>query len=172
VKVPTRSFTTFEIENLAFENSFKADLNHLYYRHATQIESSTSVFRSTSNGDPKKTRKIDEIKQKLVAILREILHCTNPTFSRLTIVHAGEIGFSVPKDRLPWSTLEGDLEKQGYAIHNWPQGVVRERDKGVYILSAEEADKLYHVIFSDERRRIQFVRRGGGTFLRRVVVSF
>ena len=91
-------------------------------------------------------------------------------FNRLTIVHAGEIGFRVPKDRLPWSTLEGELEKQGYAIHNWPQGVVRERDKGVYSLSAEEADKLYHALFLDERR-FQFARRNGDTFLRRVSFS-
>jgi hypothetical protein len=171
VKVPTRSFIAFEIESLAFATLFKADPDHLYYRHATQIESSTSVFRSTSNGDPKKTRKIDEIKQKLIAMLREILHRTNHTFNRLTIVHAGEIGFRIPKDRLPWSTLEGELEKQGYAIRNWPQGVIRERDKGVYSLSAEEADRLYHALFSD-KRRLQFVRRNGGTFLRRVVVSF
>ena len=96
-------------------------------------------------------------------MLRETLHRTNHTFNRLTIVHAGEIGFRVPKDRLPWSTLEGELEKQGYAIHNWPQGVFRERDKGVYSLSAEEADTLYHALFSDERR-LQFVRCDGGMF--------
>ena len=80
-------------------------------------------------------------------------------------MHVGEIGFRVPKDRLPWSTLEGELEKKGYAIQNWPQRVFRERDKGVYSLSAEEADKLYHTLFSDERR-LQFVRRDSGTFLR------
>ena len=90
----------------------------------------------------------------------------NHETNRLTIVHAGELGFGVPKDRLPWSTLERELEKKGYAIHNWPQGVFRERDKGVYSLSAEEADKLYHALFSDERR-LQFVRRDGGMFLRR-----
>ena len=32
----------------------------------------------------------------------------------------------------------------------------------MYSLSAEEADKLYHALFSDERR-LQFVRRYGGT---------
>ena len=121
-----------------------------------------------SNGDPKKTRKIDRIKQELVAMLRETIHCTNHAFNWLTIVHAGGIGFRVPKDRLPWSTLEGELEKQGYAIHNWPQGVPRERDKGVYSLSAEEADKLYHAIVSDERH-LQFVHRYGGMFLKQVL---
>ena len=98
-------------------------------------------------------------------MLRETLHPTSHTFNQLTIVHAGEIGFRVPKDGLPWSTLEGELERQGYAIDNWPQGVFRERDKGVYSLSAEEADKLYHALFSDERR-LQFVRRDGGMFLK------
>ncbi|KAI9452036.1 hypothetical protein HD554DRAFT_2180077 [Boletus coccyginus] len=106
--------------------------------HATDTEPSTSVFRSTSDADSKKTRKIDEIKKKLVAMLREI-------------------GFGVPKDRLPWSTLEGELEKRGYTIFHWPQGVIREKYKGVYSLGAEEADKLYHALFVDERP-VQFVR--------------
>ena len=99
-------------------------------------------------------------------MLREALHRTNHTFDRLTIMYAGQIGFRVPNDRLPWSTVEGELEKQGYAIHNWPQGVFREGDKGVYSLSAEEVDRLYHALFSDERR-LQFVRRYDGMFLRR-----
>ncbi|KAI9573272.1 WD40-repeat-containing domain protein [Boletus coccyginus] len=107
--------------------------------HVTDTEPSTSVFRSTSNADPKKTHKIDEIKQKLIAMLREI-------------------GFRVPKDRLPWSTLEGELEKRGYTILHWPQGVFREKDKGVYSLGAEDADKLYRALFLDERR-VQFVYR-------------
>ncbi|KAI9573275.1 quinon protein alcohol dehydrogenase-like superfamily [Boletus coccyginus] len=107
--------------------------------HATDTEPSTSVFHSTSNANHKKMRKIDEIKQKLIAMLREI-------------------GFRVPKDRLPWSTLEGELEKRGYTILHWPQGVSREKDKGVYSLGAEEADKLYRALFLDERR-VQFVYR-------------
>ncbi|KAI9456489.1 hypothetical protein HD554DRAFT_2145206 [Boletus coccyginus] len=78
--------------------------------------------------------------------------------NRLTIVNAGEIGFRVPKDRLPWSTLEGELEKRGYTILHWPQGVLREKDKGVYSLGAEEADKLYRALFVDVGR-VQFVRR-------------
>ncbi|KAI9573319.1 WD40-repeat-containing domain protein [Boletus coccyginus] len=113
--------------------------NETDLRHATQKAGpSTSVFHSTSNADPKKTRKIDKIKQKLIAMLREI-------------------GFRVFKDRLPWSTLEGELEKQRYTILHWPQGVFREKDKGVYSLGAEEADKLYRALFVDERR-VQFVR--------------
>ncbi|KAI9456487.1 hypothetical protein HD554DRAFT_1847597 [Boletus coccyginus] len=107
--------------------------------HITDTEPSTSVFRSTSNVDSKKIRKIDEIKLKLIGML-------------------GEIGFSIPNDRLPWSTLEGELEKRGYTILHWPQGVFRERDKGIYSLGAEEADKLYRALFLDERC-VQFVRR-------------
>ena len=98
-------------------------------------------------------------------MLREALHRTNHTFDRLTIMYAGQIGFRVPNDRLPWSALGGELEKQGYAIHNWPQGVFRKGDKGVYSLSAEEVDRLYHALFSDEQR-LQFVCRHDGMFLR------
>ncbi|KAH0828931.1 hypothetical protein J3R83DRAFT_2355 [Lanmaoa asiatica] len=103
------------------------------------------MFRFTSNGDPKKTRKIDKIKEKLVAMLRDI-------------------GFSLCNGRLPWSTLEGDLGKKGYTILNWPQGVVRDRDKGVSGLSAEDADKLHDALFIDERRLL-FVRCDEGKFL-------
>jgi len=84
------------------------------------------------------------------------------TFNSLTIVNAGEIGFRLPKDRLPWSTLEGELEKRGYIILHWPQGVIHEKDKGVYSLGAEEADKLYRALFVDELR-VQFVCRDDGT---------
>ena len=38
------------------------------------IESSTSVFRLASNGDPKEIRKIDNIEQKLIEMLRESFH--------------------------------------------------------------------------------------------------
>lgn len=41
------------------------------FRHASGIESSTSVPRSASNGDHKKIHKIDKIKKKLVEMLRE-----------------------------------------------------------------------------------------------------
>ncbi|KAF8546094.1 hypothetical protein OG21DRAFT_1491587 [Imleria badia] len=104
---------------------------------ASRIGSST-VFRSASSGDPKKIRKIDKIKQKLVEMLREI-------------------GFRLSNGRLPWSTLEGDLRKKGYTIVNWPQGVNRERDKGVFGISAEDADKLYDALFVGDHW-IRFVR--------------
>ena len=49
---------------------FKTDLDHLHHRHTTQNAPSTSVFRSKSN-DPRKTRKLDKIKEKLIDMLRE-----------------------------------------------------------------------------------------------------
>ncbi|KAF8553712.1 hypothetical protein OG21DRAFT_1200456 [Imleria badia] len=73
-----------------------------------------------------------------------------------TTMHAGEIGFKLSKGRLPWSTLEGDLQKKGYMIVNWPQGVDREKDKGVFGISAEDADKLYEALFVGDHR-IRFI---------------
>ena len=70
----------------------------------------------------------------------------------------GEIGFKLSNGRLPWSTLEGDLQKKGYVVVNWPQGVVRDRDKGISGLSAEDTDKLHDALFVDEHR-LQFVPR-------------
>ncbi|KAI9573338.1 hypothetical protein HD554DRAFT_1173387 [Boletus coccyginus] len=84
--------------------------------HTSQSGPSTTVFRSASNGDPRKIRKIDKIKQKLVEMLRET----------------------------------------GFKLSN---GVVRDRDKGVSGLSAEDADKLHDALFIDEQR-LQFVPRG------------
>ena len=125
------------------------------------IESSASVFRSAHNGDPKKIRKIDKIKQELVYMLRESLHHMQHLLNQSTTIHIGEIGFKLSNGRLPWSTLDGDLRRKGYMIVNWPQGVIRDRDKGVSGLSAEDADKLHAALFVDERR-IRFVPCGEG----------
>ena len=122
------------------------------------IKSSTSVFRSTPNGDPKKIRKIDKIKQKLVEMLRESFHHMRPMLNRSATLYTGEIGFKLSNGRLPWSTLDRDLCRKGYTIVNWPQGVFRDRDKGVSGLSAEDTDKLHDALFVDERR-IRFVSR-------------
>ena len=81
-----------------------------------------------------------------------------------TAMYTGEIGFKLSNGRLPWSTLDGDLQRKGYMIVNWPQGVLRDRDKGVSGLSAEDADKLHDALFVDERR-IRFVPCGEGKFL-------
>ncbi|KAG9312349.1 hypothetical protein JVU11DRAFT_7669 [Chiua virens] len=109
--------------------------------HPAQVEPSTSVFCSLSsnNLNLRKTRKIDKIKKRFISMLREI-------------------GFQVPEDRLPWSTLEEKLRERGYTILNWPEGVIRENDKGVYSLSAEDAAKLYRALFSTQPQgQLQFV---------------
>ena len=48
-------------------------------------------------------------------------------------------------------------------IVNWPQGVVRDRDKGVSGISAEDADKLHDALFVDEQR-LRFVACGESKF--------
>ena len=127
------------------------------------IESSTSVFCSTSNGDSKKIRKIDGIKQKLVEMLRESVHHMKHVLDQLTTMYTGEIGFGLSNGRLPWTTLGEDLRRRGYMIVNWPHGVFRDRDKGVSGLSAEDADKLQDALFVDEQR-IRFIPCREGKF--------
>ena len=119
------------------------------------------MFHSTSHGNSRKSRKIERIKHKLVDMLREQFSHTQHVFGWLIIVHTGEIGFMLPKDRLPWSTLEGDLQKKGYTMLNWPKDVARDKDKGVSGLSAEDTNKLYNALFRDERR-LKFIRCGEG----------
>ena len=75
-------------------------------------------------------------------------------------MYTGDVGFKLSNGRLPWSTLGADLQKKGYIIINWPQGVVRDRDKGVSGLSAEDADKLHDALFVDEHR-LRFIRCDG-----------
>ena len=82
---------------------------------------------------------------------------------QLTTMYTGEIGFKLSNSRLPWSTLDRDLRRKGYMIVNWPQGVFRDRDKGVSGLSAEDAGKLHDALFVSERR-IRFVPCGEGKF--------
>ena len=77
-----------------------------------------------------------------------------------TTVHTGDIGFKLSNGRLPWSTLEGDLQKRGYTIFDWLHGVDRDREKGISGLSAEGAYKLYDALFVDDDR-IRFVRCEG-----------
>jgi len=81
----------------------------------------------------------------------------------LTYLHSialGPTGSSqvfISHGRLPWSTLESDLEKQGLALVNWPAEVPRKRNKGIYDLSAGHADKLYRAIMHpDEEHRLGF----------------
>jgi hypothetical protein len=127
-------------------------------------EFSTSVFHSASNGDTKKIHKIDKIKHKLVEMLRESFHHIKQVLSQSTTMCTGEIGFKLSNGRLPWSTLDRDLQRTGYMIVDWPQGVVRDRDKGISGLGGEDADKLHDALFVN-KRRIRFVPCGKGTFL-------
>ncbi|KIJ06592.1 hypothetical protein PAXINDRAFT_20221 [Paxillus involutus ATCC 200175] len=84
----------------------------------------TLRFNATPIGDLKKRHKIAKIKEILIDMLREIK-------------------FPLHNRYLPWSTLEGDLQKHGYEITNWPSGVPRENDKGIHTLSAGHVHKLY-----------------------------
>ena len=52
----------------------------------------------------------------------------------------------------------------GYVTLNWPEGVVRDEDRGMSGLSAEDMEMLHHALFQDESQ-LQFVRRGKGKFL-------
>ena len=81
----------------------------------------------------------------------------NHAFGQSTTKHIGGIGFRLPKGRLPWSTLGGDLEKKGSTLVNWLEGVLRDKDVGISGLSAEDMKELHDALFRDERR-LQFVR--------------
>ncbi|KAF8836520.1 hypothetical protein BDN67DRAFT_974062 [Paxillus ammoniavirescens] len=104
---------------------------------------STSIFNSAPNGDLKKRHKIARIKEIFLDMLRGI-------------------DFPLHNRYLPWSTLEGDLQKHGYVIINWPSGVPRENDKGIHTLSAGHVHKLY-LAFTQSRDedRPRFVRHVG-----------
>ena len=53
----------------------------------------------------------------------------------------------IPHNRLPWSTLETDLENRGIGLINWPAEVPRKHgNRGINDLSAEHADRLYYAI--------------------------
>ncbi|KAI6141217.1 hypothetical protein BKA82DRAFT_22726 [Pisolithus tinctorius] len=93
---------------------------------------------SSSSGLPK-SDKVEEIKQRLLDMLGEL---------------------SLPYKRLPWSTLEQELEKNGYALVNWPTGVRKCGNKGIHDLSAVDVNKLYDAITCpDETRRLHIRRR-------------
>ena len=67
----------------------------------------------------------------------------------------GSFDIFISHGRLPWSTLGSELEKQGLALDNWPAGVPRKRNRGIYDLSADHADTLYRAIMDpDEAHRL------------------
>ncbi|KAF9233678.1 hypothetical protein BU15DRAFT_66386 [Melanogaster broomeanus] len=96
--------------------------------------------RLLQDGDLKKNQKIAEIKQILIEML-----C--------------EIRFPMRKNRLPWFTLEDEVQKHGYMIVNWPSGVPRENDKGISSLNTAQADTLYFAVKqATDTDRLRFER--------------
>ncbi|KAI6008556.1 hypothetical protein EDC04DRAFT_892978 [Pisolithus marmoratus] len=93
----------------------------------------------SSSSKPSKPDKVEEIKNKLLDMLKEL---------------------GLRYNRLPWYTLEKDLEKNGYALINWPTGVDRKRrNKGIHDLSAAGVNKLYEAITCpDETQRLHICR--------------
>ena len=64
----------------------------------------------------------------------------------------GSLNVSISHGRLPWSTLESDLEKQGIGLINWPPEVPRKPgNRGINDLSAEHADTLYRAIMNPDK---------------------
>ncbi|KIK11627.1 hypothetical protein PISMIDRAFT_122370 [Pisolithus microcarpus 441] len=67
-------------------------------------------------------------------------------------MNAGE--HDLAYERLPWYTLEKDLKKHGWALVNWPAGVLRKRgNRGIHDLSAVEVNSLYEAITCPEESR-------------------
>ncbi|KAI6141224.1 hypothetical protein BKA82DRAFT_22731 [Pisolithus tinctorius] len=95
------------------------------------------LANSSSSGLPK-SDKVEEIKKKLLDMLGEL---------------------SLPCKCLPWSTLEQELEKNGYALVNWPTGVHKRRNKGIHDLSAVDVNKLYDAITCTDETRCLHIRR-------------
>ena len=72
----------------------------------------------------------------------------------------------VSHGRLPWSTLEDKLEKQGIVLINWPAEVPRKHgNRGIYDLSEEHAETLYRAIMHpnvENRLGIRYLLRSAG----------
>ncbi|KIJ13226.1 hypothetical protein PAXINDRAFT_100817 [Paxillus involutus ATCC 200175] len=101
----------------------------------------TVIFNPAPNVDLKKRHKIARIKEILIEMLRAI-------------------DFPLHNRYLPWSMLEGDLQKHGYEITHWPSGVPRENDKGISTLSAGQVNKLYLALTqATDLDRPRFIRR-------------
>ncbi|KAI6100439.1 hypothetical protein EDD16DRAFT_469250 [Pisolithus croceorrhizus] len=102
-------------------------------RHLPGRGISRSLELSTSG-------RVEEIKVRLLDMLREL---------------------GLPYERLPWYTLEKDLKKHGFALVNWPAGILRKRgNRGIRDLSAVEVNTLYEAITClDESRRLRICRR-------------
>ncbi|KAI5989482.1 hypothetical protein EDD15DRAFT_2283758 [Pisolithus albus] len=122
--------------------SFGVDISNCFHR--SDAGSSPDLEHVPDHGISSskisKSGKVEEIKDKLLKMLRE---------------------HDLPYERLPWYTLEKDLKKHGCALVNWPAGVLRKRgNRGIHDLSAVEVNSLYEAITClDEPRRLRICRR-------------
>ncbi|KAF9234052.1 hypothetical protein BU15DRAFT_79458 [Melanogaster broomeanus] len=119
--------------------------------HQARLRGSTQVTQKATDdahnaSELVKPAKIEEIKARLLEMLLDI-------------------NFPVRHGRLPWSTLQNDLENHGYSIVNWPAEVARKRwNKGINSLDGSEVDTLYYaVMHPDEARRVRFCARASGS---------
>ncbi|KAF9234058.1 hypothetical protein BU15DRAFT_66049 [Melanogaster broomeanus] len=119
--------------------------------HEARPGGSTQVTRIVTNdthnpSELVKPAKIEKIKARLLEMLQDI-------------------NFPVLHGRLPWATLQKDLEIHGYSIVNWPAEVARKRwNKGINSLNASDADTLYYaVMHPDEAHRVRFCPRASGS---------
>lgn len=70
----------------------------------------------------------------------------------MSLNRIGSFNVFIPHGRLPWSTLENDLEKRGIGLINWPTDVPRKRgNKGINDLNAAHVDTLYRAIMHPDR---------------------
>ncbi|KAI6021091.1 hypothetical protein EDC04DRAFT_2901439 [Pisolithus marmoratus] len=104
---------------------------------------------TSSSSKLSKSDKVEKIKDRLLEMLKEL---------------------GLPYERLPWYTLEKDLEKNGYALINWPAGVLRKRgNRGIHDLSAVEVNKLYEAITCSDETRLRICRSQSASALTVVV---
>jgi len=125
----------------------KGTVTREHAQHNTSISSSFVCPNMTKSRRSKNSSSICSVSPDCELLLYYL--CTIP------LGPTGSSKVFISHGRLPWSTLESDLEKQGLGLVNWPAGVPRKRNRGIYDLSAEHADKLYRAIMHhDEEHRL------------------
>lgn len=114
--------------------------------------SNREVITSLSKSD-----KIEQIKEKMLDMLsKSWLWTIVLSIHVMRLDPTGSSEVFISNDRLPWSTLESALEKQGLVLVNWPVGVPRKRSRGIRDLTAKHADKLYRaVMHPNEEHRLR-----------------
>ncbi|KAI6097193.1 hypothetical protein F5141DRAFT_1220199 [Pisolithus sp. B1] len=122
--------------------SHGVDASHRFHRSdgGSRPRLEHLLGHGTSSQKLSKPDKVGEIKDKLLDMLRKL---------------------SLPYERLPWYTLETELEKHGCTLVNWPAGVVRKRgNRGIHDLSTVQVNSLYIAITRpDESHRLRICRR-------------